>query len=209
MTYKEFYQSFGLKEFPFDTFTTEDEIDVAKKIFVAQGEYDPILDAFKKGRNIVIIGERGIGKTAILEDFKRHLSDKKKPFTIITDFSEISEVPSNEELYKIIISNFIIELLSRVGNNPLKLRKLNKESRTILSYFLASFVPTVSLNTLKDRVSSIQLPPWTRFANSCYNHLRKPLNFTGTVGQNLTYQYLLKHYSFLPPLEAVLKGSYG
>ena len=201
MTYKEFYQSFGLKNFPFDTFTTEDEVEVAKKIFVAQGEYDPILDAFKKGRNIVILGERGIGKTAILEDFKRYLIDKKKPLTIITDFSEIPEVPSNENIYKLIISNFVVDLLSRVGENPFKLHKLNKESRTILSYFLASFVPAVSLNALKDRISLIQIPAWTRFTNWCYNLLRKPLNFTGTIAQNLTYQYLLKHYSFLPPLE--------
>jgi hypothetical protein len=201
MTYKQFYQSFGLNNFPFDTFTTEDEIDIADKIFVAQGEYDPILDAFKKGRNIVILGERGVGKTAILEDFKRYLGEKKKPFTIITDFSELSEVPSNEDIYKVIISNFVVELLSKVADNPLKLLKLNKESKTILSYFLSSFVPTVSLNTLKDRVSSIQVPPWTRFTNWSYNVIRRPLNITGTVGQNLTYQYLLKHYSFLPPLE--------
>ncbi|MEQ9467265.1 MAG: hypothetical protein RLN88_07620 [Ekhidna sp.] len=201
MTYKEFYESFGLKEFPFNTFTTEDEIDIAKKIFVSQGEYDPILDSFKKGRNIVILGERGIGKTAILEDFKRNLSEANKPFTIVNDFSEISENPSNEEVYKLLISNFVVELLARVGRNPLKLLKLNKESRTILSYFLASFVPTVSLNNLKDRISSIQIPPWTRLANGFYNLIRKPLNFTGTIGQNLTYQYLLKHYSFLPPLD--------
>jgi Cdc6-like AAA superfamily ATPase len=201
MTYKEFYQSFSLNEFPFDTFTTEDEIDVANDIFVAQGEYDPILDAFKKGRNIIILGERGVGKTAILEDFKRYLSNNSKPFTIITDFSNLSETPSNEDVYKLIISNFVVELLSRVGSNPLKLRKLNKESRTILSYFLASFVPAVSLNALKDRISNIQIPPWARFANWSYNILRTPLNFTGTIGQNLTYQYLLKHYSFLPSLE--------
>lgn len=202
MTYKEFYQSIGLKEFPFDTFTTEDEVEFAKKIFVAQGEYDPILDAFKKGRNIVILGERGIGKTAILEDFKRYLKDQKKPFTIISDFSTLKEVPSNQDIYKLIISNFVIELLSTVGNNPFRLLRLDKESRVILSYFLASFVPMVTLNTLKDRVSAIQIPIWARMMKKCYNMFRKPLNLAGTIGQNLTYQYLLKHFSFLPPLES-------
>ena len=87
------------------------------------------------------------------------------------------------------------------SNNPLKLLKLNKENRIILSYFLSSFIPNVSLNTLKDRVSSIQVPFWKKGINKIYNTLRGPLNFGGSVGQNLTYQYLLKHYSFLPPLE--------
>src|SRR5690606_25449582 len=112
MNYKEFYQSFGPKDFPFDTFTTEDEVEVAKKIFVAQGDYDPTSEAFKKGRNIIISGQRGIRKTAILDDFNRYLQHKKKPFTITTDFSEIPQIPSDETICRLIISNFIVELLS-------------------------------------------------------------------------------------------------
>ncbi|MFT6443357.1 MAG: shikimate kinase [Salibacteraceae bacterium] len=201
MTYKKFYQSIGLDDFPFNTFTTEAELEIAKNIFVSQGEYDPILDSFKKGRNIIILGERGSGKTAILEDFKRHLTKSKSTFTIINDFSGVGEVPSNEDIYKLIISNYVVELLATIGEKPLRLLKLNKESRTILSYFLSTFVPSVALNTLKDRISSIQTPPVYKVLKSTYNWFRGPLNFTGTVAQNLTYQYLIKHFSVLPPLE--------
>ena len=201
MTYKQFYESKGLTDFPFNTFTTEDEIEIAKRIFVSQGEYDPILDSFKSGRNIIILGERGSGKTAILEDFKRFLNTKNRIITTISDFSDLSESPTNEEIYRMLISNFSVELLSRLGRNPLKLWKLNKEDKVVLSYFLSSFISPVSLNSLKDQISSIQVPFWSLFLNKAYNFIRGPLNFGGTVAQNLTYQYLLKHYSFLPPLE--------
>jgi ATP-dependent Clp protease ATP-binding subunit ClpA len=78
MTCKEYYQNIGLDEFPFNTFTTKDESEIASNIFISQVEYDPILDIFKKFKKIIIIGERGSEKTAILEGFKRHLDKKIK-----------------------------------------------------------------------------------------------------------------------------------
>ena len=64
MSFSAFYKSFGLASFPFDTYTTEQELEYAKKLFVAQGEYDPIIEGFKSERSIIITGERGSGKTA-------------------------------------------------------------------------------------------------------------------------------------------------
>lgn len=200
-SFKEFYQGFGLTDFPFNTFTTEHEKDIAKKIFVSQGEYDPIIDTFKSGRNIILLGERGSGKTAILEDFTRYLSDKKRLLTIIHDYGELSIKTNSKEIYRLVISNFLVDLFTKIGQNPLKLFKLNKEEKTLLSYLLAEFLPPVSQNLLKDKISKIQIPFWTRSANWIYNVVRGPLNFGGTVAKNIVYQYLLKHYSFLPPIE--------
>ncbi len=200
-SFKEFYQGFGLIDFPFNTFTTEHETEIAKRIFVSQGEYDPIIDTFKAGRNIILLGERGSGKTAILEDFKRYLSDNGRLLTIIHDYSELSKVPNSKEIYKLLISNFLVELFTKIGQNPLKLLKLNREDKTLLSYLLAEFLPPVSQNLLKDKISKIQTPFWTRPANWLYDGIRGPLNFSGTVAKNIAYQYVLKHYSFLPPIE--------
>ena len=200
-SFKEFYHGFGLTDFPFNTFTTEHETDIAKKIFVSQGEYDPIIDTFKSGRNIILLGERGSGKTAILEDFKRYLFDNKRLLTIIHDYGELSIKTNSKEIYRLIISDFLVELFTKIGENPLKLFKLNLEEKTLLSYLLAEFLPPVSQNLLKDKISKIQTPLWTRSANWIYNVVRGPLNFGGTVAKNIAYQYLLKYYSFLPPIE--------
>lgn len=201
MSFKDFYNQFGLKEFPFNTFTTEDETEFSKDLFVSQGEYDPILDSFKRKRNIIILGERGSGKTAILEDFKRHLESQNCPFTTINDYSGLSSEPSNEEIYRLIITNYLIDLFEAIGRRPLKLFKLNKEEKTMLSYFLGTYLPPVTQNLLRDKISKIQVSTLTRIGNKLYRILRGPLNFTGSVAQNMTYQYLLKHYSFLPPIE--------
>jgi predicted NACHT family NTPase len=89
MTCKEYYQNIGLDEFPFNTFTTEDESEIASNIFISQGEYDPILDSFKKFKNIIILGERGSGKTAILDGFKRHLDEKIKSLQLSMIFQRL------------------------------------------------------------------------------------------------------------------------
>jgi len=201
-SFKEFYQALGLKEFPFNTFTTEHEVEIAKKIFISQGEYDPIIDAFRAGRNIILLGERGSGKTAILEDFKRHLSEQKRLLTTIHDFSKLSIKTNSNEIYRLIISNFLIELFARLTRDSWKILLLNQEDKCLLSYLLGEFLTPVSQNLLKERVSSIQIPPWIRAGNWLYNKVRGPLNLGGTVVKNITYQYLIKHYSFLPVLES-------
>ncbi|MBL0083656.1 MAG: hypothetical protein IPP37_15105 [Saprospiraceae bacterium] len=199
-TFKEFYQGFGLTDFPFNTFTTEHEIEIAKKIFISQGEYDPIIDTFKAGRNIILLGERGSGKTEILEHFRGYISEKRL-ITIIHDYGELSNAPSLKEIYRLLIINFLIDLFTKIGQNPFKLFKLNKEEKTLLSYLLVEFLPSVSQNQIKDKISLIQIPIWTRVANWGYNKIRAPLNLGGTVAKNILYQYFLKHYSFLPPIE--------
>lgn len=200
-TFKEFYKTFGLNEFPFNTFTTEQETEIAKKIFVSQGEYDPIIDAFKAERNIILLGERGSGKTAILEDFYRDLTNKKRLITVIHDFSSLKKNSSSAEIYRLIISNFLITLFSKISENPLKLFSLNKEEKVLLSYLLYEFLPGVSQDILKDKISKIQIPIYIRPINWCYNRIRGPLNFGASVAKNIAYQYIIKHFSFLPPIE--------
>ncbi|MBN2352620.1 MAG: hypothetical protein JXD23_08650 [Spirochaetales bacterium] len=61
MSFSAFYKSFGLNDFPFTTYATEQELAYAKELFIAQGEYDPIIEAFNSGRTIIITGMERIG----------------------------------------------------------------------------------------------------------------------------------------------------
>src|SRR4030065_1550427 len=104
VSFSGFCKSFGLTSSPFNTYTTEQELEYTQELFIAQGEYDPIIDAFNSGKSIIITGERGSGKTAILEDFKRTLAGKKKVNTSIADFSEVGGEPKTEEVYRLFLS---------------------------------------------------------------------------------------------------------
>lgn len=200
-SFKNFYQRFGLTNFPFDTFTTEHETAIASDIFVSQSEYDPIIDAFSGKRNAIILGERGSGKTAILEDFKRQISNKRELYVLISDYSMMPNPPTTNDIYKLIITNLLVALFTKINRQKIKLLFLNKADKILLSYLLSTFLPTYSQNQLKDRISKVQIPFWVRSFNWLYNRLRAPLNIVGTAGKNLVYQYLLKHFTFLPIIE--------
>ncbi|MBK9689585.1 MAG: hypothetical protein IPO65_18215 [Saprospiraceae bacterium] len=73
---------------------------------------------------------------------------------------ELSNAPSLKEIYRLLIINFLIDLFTKIGQNPFKLFKLNKEEKTLLSYLLVEFLPSVSQNQIKDKISLIQIPIW-------------------------------------------------
>ena len=65
---KDFYVSIGLKDYPFNVYTAENETGYAADIFVHPLNYDSIKSSFDGNRSIVIRGNRGTGKTALLND---------------------------------------------------------------------------------------------------------------------------------------------
>jgi len=199
-TFKEFYKKFGLNEFPFNTFTTELETEIAQYLFVSQGNYDPIVDSFNAQRSIILRGERGSGKTAILADFKRNLNKKKTVSATLTDYSELEINYTNQDFYFIIVRELVEKLFEQIGSRPLLLRKIGKDKRIFLSYLIHEYLPQFSVNQIKDKITKIQLPPWTRATVWCYNKFRGTLNYSGTVFKNIAVEYIIKHFSLIPPI---------
>ena len=58
---KEFYEGFGLKDYPFNVYTAENESQYANEIFVHPLNYDAIKSSYDSNRSIVIRGNRGTG----------------------------------------------------------------------------------------------------------------------------------------------------
>ena len=63
---RDFYQSFGLSNYPFNIFTAENETEYASSLFVHPLNYDVIKGSFDGNRSVIIRGNRGTGKTALL-----------------------------------------------------------------------------------------------------------------------------------------------
>lgn len=66
-SFKEFYAGLGLDEYPFSIYTTENERDY-DQLFVQPADYSPIIESFEAGRTMILVGNRGAGKTALLQD---------------------------------------------------------------------------------------------------------------------------------------------
>ena len=72
-----------------------------KELFIEPVDYSLIKDAFKNSRTIIMAGNRGTGKTAIVFDLIRN-APQNSFILYIDDFSSLSEHPSIKDFYKII-----------------------------------------------------------------------------------------------------------
>ena len=72
-SFSQFIQDMGFVEYPFSTYTTENEKGKEDNLFVSPSGYAPIIQSFNQEQSLVLIGDRGTGKTAILLDFERNL----------------------------------------------------------------------------------------------------------------------------------------
>ena len=103
--FSEYIQSLGFNEYPFSTFTTENEKGREQHLFVHPSNYAPIIQNFQQHQSLILIGNRGTGKTAILSDFKRQIDLRKTLLVEISDFSLLPTSFSQTQFY-----NFIIHL---------------------------------------------------------------------------------------------------
>lgn len=201
MNFKDFYNGLGLNEYPFSVYTTELEQEKAEKLFVKQSKFSLIQDALNNGQNIIILGERGSGKTAILEEFRRLKMSKHEVFAKIDDYTEMPSIPKQEDIYKLILRNLTLETFLLLEKTYFRRFRLNKGDKIFLSFLLNRYSESSTGTQLKEEIENIQVDIFGKLTRYIFNKIRIPLNYSATVGANFVYQYLLRNFSFLPPVE--------
>jgi hypothetical protein len=196
MTFDEFYKGLGLSEYPFTIFTTELESDKSSDLFEPSTEHGPMVESFKASRSIIVLGERGVGKTAVKEDFVRNAS--QRIMTIITNFEELDLPPNTEQVYKLILKNLLLSAIDYLTVKPLKIFRLNKEEKVYLSFLLFYYSTPDSLELMKNKISKIQHNFLIRFINTIYNNSRSVANYAGTVLENSIKRYIAQNFGVIP-----------
>lgn len=185
-TFQEFCGKFGFKEYPFNSYTSESEIEKGKDLFVDTSLYSPIFQAFESKQTILLTGDRGTGKTAILYDFLRRLDKKSGLFINIDDFSALPENFDSINFYEFLTKKFSESLFSRMADDKKAGSGLTKDDRILLSYYLARFTTPATKNTLSRKISDLQVGILTKVGTKIYNAFKIPLN----IGANLTVHFL-------------------
>ncbi|WP_162596246.1 hypothetical protein [Methylobacterium sp. 17Sr1-1] len=155
-SFGEFYRAFGFVEYPFSVFTSENEQTHGKDLFVDFSMYSPIIEGFNNGRTMIIAGDRGTGKTAILYDFSRRASNDSL-LVSISDYSDLSLSFNSANFYKFAISNLAERLFAQMADDRKSGSSLSKQDKVLLSYFLAHFVRQASKNELHRKVAALQM----------------------------------------------------
>lgn len=198
MTFTEFYQKFGLLKYPFNTFTTEDEREKGE-LFVDPIDYTLIKDAFKNSRTIIMAGNRGTGKTAIVFDLMRN-APQNSFVLYIDDFASLPEQPNNNDFYKLLCESLVNSLMSRAVDIKKGISKLPKDDKLFLSQLIVNYMTTVTHQELNKKIEKIQLSAFSRFINRISKFIQFVLNYGLSAAVKLFNSMFANQFS-LPIVE--------
>lgn len=184
-TFEEFYNNIGFEEYPFFVFTSEQETQRSEQLFIGTSMYSPIVQSFINGNTIILAGDRGTGKTAVLYDFLRR-SDEKSMIVSISDFSSLSQGYKQKDFYKFVIVHISECFFAQIESKESITGNLSKEDRIRLAYFYHAFAKTSTREALKRRVEKLQTTRAQKIARRSYKALKTPLN----AGANFLVQLI-------------------
>jgi len=196
--FEEFYESIGFKKYPFRERTAEKEN--IEKLFIAPPDYSIISEAFQAGETAIISGNRGTGKTMLLQNIKKRIP----PNTIIADIENYEGVPTTKNqiaFYALIVKNVVAQTLVYLSNNKKSIKKLNKEDKIFLSFLIMKYADYFTGSEVATKIENVQLHPLKRLINKASTPITLLLNFGTTAAANFGYTLLNDQFSkYLPPV---------
>lgn len=198
---KKFWENMGLNNYPFDVYTAENEQEYGDKLFVHADNYDSIRRSFEEKRSIVIRGNRGIGKTALLFELERNIDKKEHLMCMVDDYSKVNMEPQIEEYYNLIIRNIAAKLFENLIGDNKRLKELNKSDRIFLSMILSQYTTSATKSLLKQRIEAIQLSKIKKVVKKNINLIRFVFNYGLTAGLNVANDVIRNYFAVLPPIE--------
>lgn len=186
VSFDDFCKKFGFVEYPFNSYTSENEVDRAEALFINTSLYSPIVQAFDNKQTVLLTGDRGTGKTAIIYDFMRRLNSKDAITVSIDDFSSLPEEYSSVQFYEFLTRHLSEELFKKIASDKKSGSKLSRDDRVLLSYYYARFTNQATKNVVVRKVSDLQNGFATKVGVYIYNILKVPVN----MGANLTVHFV-------------------
>lgn len=199
-SFSDFLKNLNLNQNPFSHFTTENEGDKFNKIFTHPNDYESIIDSLSSNSSIIILGDRGTGKTALLKDLVSKINLEKQISIELNDFTSLELNFQSKDLYHFLITNISIQLFSSLADKKSKINNLDEEEKIILSYLLKNFVPQISKGYLRDQIKKIQVPWYKIQYKKIEKIIRDFFNYGTTVASLIVDDFLTRHFSTLPSI---------
>lgn len=200
MTFEDYYKALGFDSYPFSIYNSEGEIDKAESLYHHPSNYSLIKEAISNS-SIIIIGERGTGKTALNLDLRRALKDNNTLLVTIDEFSGLSEQYTPEQLYTFLTESIALAFFTHMSSKPTAFWSYNKNERIDLSLYLHKFVRASSKNQLTEKIKSLQNGLLKKIWLKMYNSSRVVLNYGLKAATKAVSDSLTKHFSSLPEFD--------
>ncbi|TCO68056.1 P-loop ATPase, Sll1717 family [Marinisporobacter balticus] len=199
MSFSNFYNKLGFDEYPFRIFTSESEKDKRERLFIKLKDYSLLQSSFDSKNSIIINGDRGTGKTIILNELYKESCKENNIVAFIDDFASIGEKENILDYYKLIIKTISDKIIIYLFEHKKQLRKLKKEDKIFLSFLIQRYADNYTENQLRETIESIQLGVFKKIVNTVSRPLTSLLNYGATAATNFGSEFLNKSFGeYLP-----------
>lgn len=146
----ELFINMGFCENPFSRYSAEEEKKYINSIYEKPKYYATICSDIESGTSRFLMGDRGMGKSALMYRLLNDLADRSV-FSVLVDQYDNIPIRDNEMHFvnlviEEIVSNLAVELLKK----PRLVKKLDKREREKLAFIITNFFESRSKSQIKD-----------------------------------------------------------
>lgn len=182
----ELFSNMGFEKNPFSKFSAEDERTYLKEIYETPRFYQTLVDELVEGNSRYLLGERGVGKSALMFYLIEDLRSKGIYPILIDEYDETPIKNNGYELLLLVEQNIITHLGVELLCNKSKVKKLAKDDREKLAFLINVFFKNLNKNKVKELYEEISGEKKKNiFKRLCNHFLIKPINIILSGASNV------------------------
>ncbi|TYC14799.1 hypothetical protein ES677_05310 [Bizionia gelidisalsuginis] len=173
----------GFTKNPFSKKSSEQELEFLDEIFYEPNYYNTLLNDLSNGDSRFIIGQRGHGKSSIINKLQEDLEKTKNLTVKIDRFDEIPISNNENALILLIIKSLTTKLSIFLNKNPKCVNKLDKIKKEKLALFIRLFFETLSKTEYDNIYDNVHKVKTTNNIRNFFNRflLRSTNQVTSTL----------------------------
>lgn len=160
----------GFRKNPFSKRSSEQELDFLENIFFEPNYYKTLTSDLKSGDSRFIIGQRGHGKSSIVNKLVEDLERTQNVFVIKIDRFDTIPIKRNETAFlKLILKTLITKLAIYLDKNKELVKSLDQFEKQKLAVFIRIFFRTLSNEEYKSIYNNIHKVKTKNFLIRIFN----------------------------------------
>ena len=182
----------GFRQNPFSKKSAEQELDVLENIFYEPNYYQALMETLSSGDSRFIIGQRGHGKTAVINKLVEDLERKHDLFVIKIDRFDTIPTKRNETAFlKLILKESVTKLgIFLVKNNHL-INRLDASEKEKLAMLMRFFFKTLSKKEYTDTYNQLHKVKIKNWLIKAFNRFGlKPVNTLTSTAISVTSSFI-------------------
>lgn len=180
------YVNLGFKKNPFSKFSAEEEQIYLKEIYEIPRYYQTLLEEIAEGNSRYLLGERGVGKSALMFYLIEDLKQKGVYSVLIDQYDGIPSKNNGPEFLFLVEQHVVTNLGIELMYDKTRIRKLKKEDREKLAFLINVFFKNITKNKVKELYEEVSKTKkkngLKRFLNA---FLIKPINIVLSGASNV------------------------